>query len=188
MPGSTKQGVHLWREREGGVSKGNAFVDAIVGGIDEMIKLEMETAECWNTTGLLWEERSVSKSGWVGGRREKKKCMIRSWPSRLPTWHGIISHRKCEEMAQVWAYEVGYSLMTVLLAPSSHITQAGTMLWFQKRKIKRWSDFVLIYRNMEFGIFMHKIWNYELSFSVPAEFEKSELSGITACSHQMEYE
>lgn len=59
------------------LSKGNAFVDAIVGGIDEMIKLEMETAECWNTTGLLWEERSVSKSGWVGGRRENLKRMKR---------------------------------------------------------------------------------------------------------------
>lgn len=104
----------MWRERESGkpreginsalfapfisLSKGNAFVDAIAGGIDEMIKLEINCCfeqrrqSLWDTTGLVWEERSVFECWWVGGRREnlkrkkKKKCIIRSSPSILPTW------------------------------------------------------------------------------------------------------
>lgn len=53
MPNSTKRGIHLiWRVRGEGInsslfapfislSKGNAFIDVIIGGMDEMIKMEI---------------------------------------------------------------------------------------------------------------------------------------------------
>lgn len=56
------------------LSKGNAFIDVIIGGMDEMIKMEINC--CFKlrekSTGkqeeLVWEERSVFECcGWAAG-------------------------------------------------------------------------------------------------------------------------
>lgn len=86
----------MWRERESGeqregvnsalfaafisLSKGNAFVDAIVGGIDEMIKLEINCCferrrQSAGTQQDWCGKKSVFECWWVGGRRENCKRM-----------------------------------------------------------------------------------------------------------------
>lgn len=60
------------------LSKGNAFIDVIIGGMDEMIKMEInccfEQREREMSTGkqegLVWEERSVFEyCGCAAGER-----------------------------------------------------------------------------------------------------------------------
>lgn len=88
MLGSTKQGIHLicwergWeRRRSGGginsslfapfisLSKGNAFIDVIIGGTDEMIKMEMN----------CHFEQTQHSSGTQRDRVGRKKCLGVLW-------------------------------------------------------------------------------------------------------------
>lgn len=96
MPGSTKRGIHLiCGERETGkqredinsslfasfisLSKGNAFIDVIIGGMDEMIKMEINCCfeqrekSTGKQEGLVWEEVCLSAAGGRQGRDFKKK-------------------------------------------------------------------------------------------------------------------
>lgn len=97
------------------LSEGNAFVDVIIGGMDEMTKMGInccfehrERERILSTgkqEGLVWEERSASAAGGRQGREFKKKCIIRmAEEAAYSTWKFTLNNLTWETQKKTFSF------------------------------------------------------------------------------------